>query len=451
MGSGQVSLPSRDELERIALALGQAPTVAYSTTHVYPWAAPNFVKTPEAERERFPLGELRLYVHVPFCNYACTYCSYAIRVGATRGAMERYIAALEHELEWVEPGTPLAQLFVGGGTPTALPPDLLDRLLRSVFARAPSAGSEIHTVEASPETLTAEHLAVLRANGVGRVSMGIQSLDDAVLGGVHRRHSPAQALAACDLLAGSGLIFNIDLIYGLPKQTEDSFHRDLEAVAERGVHSVTLYDLRVNERTPVVKSLAEGERLVLERLVRWRAFVRRTALDLGFVQTRWHTFRRQSGPGVRHRRAPHFHPDGKGYQLGIGMSARSHLGYTEYRNHPRFETYLDRVEHGVSPVEQVYVLEDADRKTQFVTRSLGDGRPLVRAEYAGAFGVPIEQDYGDLIGRLEDAGLIEDDGKALALSETGRLVYDRVTLCFYPPKAQRWLLERSLAIAAEPG
>jgi oxygen-independent coproporphyrinogen-3 oxidase len=451
MENGQVPLPSRDELDRIARALGQAPTVAYSTTHVYPWSAPDFVTTPRAERERLPLEQLRLYVHVPFCNYACTYCSYAVRVGATHSHMERYIAALERELEWVAPRTPLAQLFVGGGTPTALPPDLLDRLLRSVFARAPSAGSEIHTVEASPETVTADHIAVLRANGVGRVSMGIQSLDDAVLTGVRRRHSAQQALAACDLLAESGLLFNIDLIYGLPRQTEDSFRHDLEAVAERGVHSVTLYDLRVNERTPVVKSLAESERLVLERLVRWRAFVRESALDLGFVQTRWHTFRRKSGPSVRHRRAPHFHPDGKGYQLGIGMSARSHLGYTEYRNHPRLETYVDRVEHGTSPVEQVFVLEDADRKTQFVARTLGDGRPLAREEYEGAFGVPIERDYGDLVARLHGVGLIEDDGRTLALSEIGKLVYDRVTLCFYPPRAQRWLMERSLAIEAESG
>jgi oxygen-independent coproporphyrinogen-3 oxidase len=392
MRPSEVDAPSAAEIEVMAAALGPAPAVAYAAAHVYPWAAPNFTLSPGAPRDRLPLGKIRLYVHVPFCRYSCTFCFYAVRVGAARNLMERYVGALDRELEWVEPGTPLSQLFVGGGTPTALPPDLLNRVLRTVFARAPATGSEIHTVEASPETITPEHLAVLRDNGVGRVSMGIQSLDDAVLAGVRRRHTAEQALSACELLSRSGLVANVDLIYGLPGQDEDSFLRDLEAVAGRGVHSVTLYDLRLNERTPVARSLSEDERLVLGRLVRWRAFVRHAALALGFEQTRWHTFRRPGGPGVRHRRAPHFEDDSRGYQLGIGMSARSHLGYTVYRNHERLDTYVSRIERGESPVEEVFPLDEADRKTQFVARSLGDGRALVREVYERAFGAPIEHD-----------------------------------------------------------
>jgi oxygen-independent coproporphyrinogen-3 oxidase len=440
-----VSLPDPRTLDAIARALGEAPRVAYAASHVYPWAAPDFARAPGAARPRMPLARLRLYVHVPFCRYACTYCFYAIRVATGREPMERYVDALGRELEWVEAGTPLSQLFVGGGTPTALPPELLDRLLRAIFARAPGTGTEVHTVEASPETLTDAHLAVLRENGVGRVSMGIQSLDDRVLAGVRRRHTPEQALAACELLADSGLLANVDLIYGLPRQTEESFRRDLEAVVGRGVHSVTLYDLRLNERTPVVRALAEHERLDLARLMRWRAFVAEAARALGLEQTRWHTWRRPGGPALRHRRAPHFEPDGRGYQLGIGMSARSQLGYTVYRNHDHLETWMGRVLEGQSPVEQTFALEEADRKTQFVARSLGDGRPLARQAYHVAFGVPVERDYGDLIARLEAAGLVVDDGEALTLSPVGRLVYDRVTLAFYPPRARRWLFERGAA------
>jgi oxygen-independent coproporphyrinogen-3 oxidase len=329
------TVPSGEAVEAIARALGQSPGVAYAAAHVYPWAAPDFACTPGAVRPRLALSRLRLYVHVPFCNYACTYCFYAIRVGADRDVMARYLLALARELEWADAGTPLSQLFVGGGTPTALPPDLLARLLASVFARTPATGTEVHTVEASPETITADHVTALRDHGVGRVSMGIQTLDHSVLDGVHRRHSPRQALAACDLLAGSGLLVNVDLMYGLPGQTEEGFRRDLETVVEHGVHSVTLYDLRLNERTSVAKALADHERLGLERLMRWRAFVASTARELGLEQSRWHTWRRAEGPAQRHRRAPHFEPDGKGYQLGIGMSARSQLGYTVYRNHGR--------------------------------------------------------------------------------------------------------------------
>jgi oxygen-independent coproporphyrinogen-3 oxidase len=440
-----VEVPRGAAVGAIAEALGQTPGVAYAAAHVYPWAAPDFAHTPGAVRPRMQLSRLRLYVHVPFCNYACTYCFYAIRVGAGRDAMERYLQALGRELEWADAGTPLTQLFMGGGTPTALPPDLLGRLLGSIFARTPPTGTEVHTVEASPETLTADHVTALRDHGVGRVSMGIQTLDHTVLDGVHRRHSSQQALAACDLLASSGLLVNVDLMYGLPGQTEEGFRRDLHEVVERGVHSVTLYDLRLNERTPVAKALADHERLVLERLMRWRAFVASAARALNLEQSRWHTWRRAAGPAQRHRRAPHFEPDGKGYQLGIGMSARSQLGYTVYRNHERLETWMRRVLAGESPVEQSFALDEADRKTQFVTRSLGDGRPLSRHEYQAAFGVPIETDHGEVIGRLVGAGLVDDDGATLSLSPVGRLVYDRVTLCFYPPRAQRWLLGRTPA------
>ncbi len=444
------ALPAGPALAVIAEALGAVPEVAYAAAHVYPWAAPAFARTPGLVRPRLPVDRLRLYVHVPFCNYACTYCFYAIRVGAGREAMERYLTALARELEWAEAGTPLDQLFVGGGTPTALPPDLLARLLGSVFARTPSRGTEVHTVEASPETLTAPHLTVLREGGVGRVSMGIQTLDHAVLDGVHRRHSARQALEACDLLAASGLLVNVDLIYGLPGQTEEGFRRDLEAVVARGVHSVTLYHLRLNERTPVARALADHERLGLTRLMRWRAFVASAATALGLRQTRWHTWRRADGPALRHRRAPHFDPGGKGYQLGIGMSARSHLGYTIYRNHEALETWMGRVLGGESPVEQSFAMDAADRKAQFVARSLGDGRPLARPDYAAAFGAPIEADYGEVVRRLVGAGLVEDDGATLALSELGRLVHDHVTVCFYPPRAQRWLLDRSLPGRREP-
>ncbi|MFO0745796.1 MAG: coproporphyrinogen-III oxidase family protein [Myxococcota bacterium] len=436
------------DIERIAQALGQAPRVAYAATHVYPWAAPAFAHAPRAERPRLPLEQLRLYVHVPFCNYGCTFCFYTVKVGAKPALMERTVAALEKELEHVAPGTPLAQLFMGGGTPTALPPELLDRLLAAIFARAPSLGSEVHTVEASPETLTDEHIAVLQRHGVGRVSMGVQSLDAGVLGGVHRRHSPAQAIGAIERLAAHGMIANVDLIYGLPGQSEASLRRDLEAVVRAGVSSVTLYDLRLNEHTPVRKALSDDERLVLERLVRWRRFVRDAAAEVGLVQTRWHTFKRPTGMATKHRRAPHFSDDGHGYQLGIGASARSQLGTVVYRNHDAIDGWLTRVEAGESPVEEVFALDLADRQAQFVARSLGDGQPLVRARFEAAFGEPIERSQagamGDTIARLVAGGLVADDGQALTLTEIGRLVYDRVTLCFYPEKARRWLMERAL-------
>lgn len=427
-------------LEPIARALDGVPRAAYSVPHVYPSAAPAYEAAPKASRPHPHTDQLRLYVHVPYCRYHCTFCYFAVRVGASADAMARYVGALERELEWVTPGTPLSQLFVGGGTPTALPAELLDRMLAAVLART-TPGDGVHTVETSPETISPAHLAVLQRRGIGRLSMGIQSLDGDVLGAVHRRQTRAQALAACDLIVASGVILNVDLIYGLPGQTEASFLADLRAVAERGVPSLTLYSLRVNERTPVGKVLGESP-FDLAGLLRWRAFVKRSAEDLGYTQTRWHTFKRLDTIARRHERLPCFDADMSGYQLGVGMSARSHLGHVVYRNHDQLEPYVERVERGESPVEQVFVLDEADRMTQFVARTLGDGKPLVRGDYEGTFGRPIDRDFGDLLARLRVGGLLDDDGVVLALTPRGELLYDLVTLAFYPPRARDWLAAR---------
>ncbi len=431
-----------DTLEAIATALRSVPRAAYSVPHDYPSSAPAYLAAPMAERERPASDQLRLYVHVPFCRYHCTFCYFAVRVGASAALIRRYVSAVVKELEWIEPGTPLSQLFVGGGTPTALPPDLLDDLLGAVFARTTAYGKHVHTVETSPETISPEHIAILKRHGIGRVSMGIQSLDPGVLDAVHREQTMSQALAACDLLVDSGLIVNVDLIYGLPGQSEEVFWRDIWAVAARGVPAFTLYSLRVNERTPVARTLGEQERFDIARLMRWRAFVSHCAGELGYTQTRWHTFKRLDSVARSHERLPTFDASMAGYQLGVGMSARSQLGYTIYRNHDRLDPYVDRVESGRSPVEQVFPMGEADRKTQFVVRSLGDGAPLERSRYAATFGCAVEEDFGEVIDRLVRGGLVNDEGTHLSLSQTGKLLHDLVSLAFYPEHARQWLAER---------
>jgi oxygen-independent coproporphyrinogen III oxidase len=445
-----IEQPDAETLEAVARALAHVPGAAYCVPHEYPGAAPAFLPDPMAKRPPLASDRLRLYAHVPFCRYHCTFCCFAVRAGADDDAMARYVRALRKELEWVEPGTPLAQLFVGGGTPTALRPQLLDELLEAIFRRTTRFGDGVHTVEASPETLSPAHVEVLRRHGIGRVSMGVQSLDGEVLGAVHRRHTAQESLSACKLLVGAGLIANVDLIYGLPRQSEESFLADMETIARTGVHSMTLYSLHLNDHTPVSKSLRDGERLALARLIRWRAVVKQRAAALGYEQTRMHTFKRLDTIARKHERLDHFNHTSWGHQLGIGMSARSHVGRIAYRNCCKLEAYLQRVEEGLSPVEETLPLAEEDRMTQFIGRSLGDGKVLSRSLYGSTFGRVLDDDYGETFGRLKKAGLIDDDGEHLTMSELGKLVYDLVTLSFYPQRAQDWLRAREGHLVRSP-
>lgn len=302
-------------------------------------------------------------------------------------------------------------------------------------------GGGVHTVECSPESVTDEHLQVLRRHGIGRVSMGIQTGDDEVLNRIRRGHAAEQALASLERLVASGLIVNIDLIYGLPNQTESAFREDFQAVAERGVGSITAYNLRINERTPVAKLLRDDERLDLVRLMRWRGFVKKTAEEIGFVQTRWHTFRRKAAePSLAV--ASFEDRTGQGNQFGIGMSARSRLSSVIYRNHINLSTYLERVENGQSPVEEIFPLEEPDRKIRFIALSLGDGKALDRAAYEQEFNTSFESEYGQRVQSLLAAELVNDQDGKLTLTETGKLIHDRVMLAFYPDHVIRWLRER---------
>lgn len=430
------------DADALAAALGPAARVAYAPPNIFPMSAPAFVATDRTRPHR-PRGDrLSVYVHVPFCNYHCNFCFYATRVGTSREEMERYVNAMLRELEWLEPGTRLSQLYIGGGTPTALPPDLLDQLLDGVFSRV-RGGDQPHTMECSPDSVQDAHIQIALDHGVERASMGIQSMTEPVLENVARRHHPQEALDACDRLVGSGMLVNIDLIYGLPGQTEADFRRDFEAVAERGVQSVTAYNLRVNEQTRVAKLLDDAEQLHLARLVRWRAFVKATAEAAGFEQTRWHTFRRSSGTGRAQQLAEQFEDlTGQGEQFSAGMSARSRLADVVYRNHPSFPAYVERVERGESPVKEVFSLGEEGLVTRFLALSIGDGRPLQRKAFTERFGYGFDERFAEPLRHLCEHGLVEDDGATIVLTDTGRLVYDLVLLAFYPEPARERIQQR---------
>lgn len=429
------------EVHDLVAALGEAPKVTYAPPNIYPMAAPDFEPAREMDRGKPPDGPIGIYAHVPYCHYKCTFCFYATTPIPAAREMERYLSAIETELAWLPPAAPLTQLYVGGGTPTALPPELLDRLLGAIFERV-TPGEAVDTVECSPDSIIPEHVPVLRRHGIERISMGVQTGEEGIRDAINRRHDNRQVLEACDLLVGAGFVVNVDLIYGLPGQDEERFSRDFEFVASRGVHSVTSYNLRINEKTPIGRLVADDARLDAVALVRWREHVRAVARDAGFEQTRWHTYERRE-PATAAEAAGRFRDvTGWGDQLGVGVSARSRLQDTVYINHARQKTYLERVESGGSPVEKVRRLDEAERRLRFMALTLGDGRALDRAAYRESFGTEFDDDFAGPLERLDAAGIVVDDGPEVRLSDRGRLVYDLATRAFYPQAVRRWMDHR---------
>jgi oxygen-independent coproporphyrinogen-3 oxidase len=244
---------------------------------------------------------------------------------------------------------------------------------------------------------------------------------------------------------------NVDLIYGLPGQNEDHFRRDLELVSASGAHSITAYNLRVNERTPVAQKLGEDERLGPQRLVRWRAFVRHAAAELGYRQTRGHTFVRSTGTDPGSQRAATFKDlTSHGQQFSVGLSSRSRLNGTIYRNHADLAEYLHRIDTGHSPVHEIFPLDASGSRLRYIALSLGEGAPLDRADYLRTFGTSFDEDFAEPLRITREAGLIAEGPtpSTYALTSEGKLVYDKVLLAFYPDEVKQWLKDREQSAVA---
>ncbi len=203
---------------------------------------------------------LSLYVHLPWCLKKCPYCdfnSHGLTSGPAPSALapsleQRYLDALRADLESALPlvwGRPVGSVFIGGGTPSLFRPESIDRLVADLRARLPLApGCEI-TLEANPGTFEAERFRAYRAAGVTRLSIGVQSFDDAALQRIGRVHDGAQARAAVAEAAAAFDTFNLDLMYALPGQDLAALERDLATALDFAPPHLSVYHLTIEPNT----------------------------------------------------------------------------------------------------------------------------------------------------------------------------------------------------------
>jgi oxygen-independent coproporphyrinogen-3 oxidase len=199
------------------------------------------------------LPPLALYVHIPWCVKKCPYCDFNSHRAPDALPAEAYvdalIADLEQDLPWVW-GRTLVSVFIGGGTPSLFPPAAIGRLLDAVNARLRLApGAEV-TLEANPGTVEHGPFAGYRAAGVNRVSLGVQSFDDATLAAIGRIHGGEEAKRAVDRVRAGGIDnLNLDLMYALPGQTPALALADVEAAIALGPEHVSHYQLTLEPNT----------------------------------------------------------------------------------------------------------------------------------------------------------------------------------------------------------
>lgn len=205
---------------------------------------------------------LSLYIHIPFCQTKCPYCDFNTYQGL-ESLMHPYLTALAAELTvWgrVLGRPPVNTIFFGGGTPSYLPPAAIGDILAAVQAAFQLQPAAEISLEANPGDLTAERAQLLRQQGVNRLSIGIQSLDNGLLALLGRRHNAAQAIAAVHTAQDAGLTnINLDLMYGLPQQSAAQWQDTLRQLTALYPAHISLYCLTLEAGTPLRRWVEQGQ------------------------------------------------------------------------------------------------------------------------------------------------------------------------------------------------
>ena len=295
------------------------------------------------------LPPLSLYIHFPWCVRKCPYCdfnSHEPTGGIARIPEQAYLTALRADLETALPliwGRPVISVFIGGGTPSLLSAAGLERLLSDLRSLLKLAGDCEITLEANPGTLDESRFADFRAAGVNRLSIGIQSFDDASLRALGRIHDGAQALRAVERAREVFDNFNLDLMFGLPDQSLVGLQRDVEQVLALAPPHLSLYQLTLEPNTVFAKHpppLPDED--TVAAMQEW--IVARTA-EAGLQHYEVSAYAR---PGRRSRHNLNYW--GFGDYLGIGAGAHSKLSFPQriYRQvrFARPEGYLARADRG---------------------------------------------------------------------------------------------------------
>ena len=298
-----------------------------------------------------------IYVHVPFCSSRCVYCGFYSTTGLE--LRDRYVDAVCSEIKMRPSADPVGTIYLGGGTPSQLSPTHLKRILDTIYIYNKVETDAEITMEANPDDVTSEFVAMLQKLPINRISMGTQTFDDERLKFLHRRHTASQVPAAVSALRQAGFKnISIDLMYGFPNQTLDEWKADIDEALRLDVEHISTYCLMYEEDTPLYQLLEQGKvSEVDEELERQMYYTLKDRLEAaGYEHYEISNFAR---PGFRSRHNSSYW-QGIPY-IGIGAAAHSYDINTRSWNIADIRQYITGIEQG----QRLYESETLDEVTRY--------------------------------------------------------------------------------------
>ena len=386
---------------------------------------------------------MELYIHIPFCVRKCTYCSFASFPGCGRPEMEEYLTAVlrEAQLRQHEADEPLNTVYIGGGTPSLVPPDLFCSFLSELKKILDFSRVREFSVEANPGTVTPAWLDAAVSSGVNRISFGMQAFQDPILQTLGRIHRAGDVVSSVEAARKSGLEnISLDLMFGIPGQELADWEETVQSALSLHPDHISAYGLIPEEGTPLAARLESGVLKLPEPETERDMYdlcIRRLA-ENGLMQYEISNFAR---PGMECR-----HNIGYWDQvpyLGLGIAAASMLRpaslpeevFSIRRTNPESfaEYYRMLSSHGDFTQEET--ISPAEARFETVMLSLRMTAGMNRQRFTELHGAPPERFYGDILSRLETQGLLILQDDSWRLTRRGMDIQNSVLLEFMEDRA----------------
>jgi len=378
-------------------------------------------------------GSAGIYVHIPFCRTKCPYCSFVSYAGAGSDMRANYMQALQRQAgkmaghPWCESRL-FDSLFIGGGTPALVDVEQMGSFIEEClslfrFRSSGGAGPEV-SLETNPNTVNRAMLARLRKAGVNRLSIGVQSCADDMLAGLGRSHSVQDVLDAVEYARSAGFDnLSLDLMYGLPDQTVETWRETLEKALELAPQHLSVYELTIEPDTPFVELQNQG-RLHLPHEDETASMFERARQVLTAAGYGHYEISNYARPGFQCSHNINYWENGS--YLGLGAGAVSCFSGVRLNSVPEPGRYAELVNRDIHPFQDGEWLGLAPRFRETVIMGLRMTAGVSVQRLQDRFGLTPRDYYGDTLDKLMQQGFLAEKGGRIHLTGKGLPVANQV-------------------------
>lgn len=371
-----------------------------------------------------PMG---IYIHIPFCLHKCEYCDFYSLPLVDPDVLERYTCSVIIELQRRASliKSPVASIYLGGGTPSLLLSPQVERILDTIFANYQLCSDPEISMEVNPATVNLQDLQGLKTAGINRLSVGVQSFADDELKTLGRMHGRDAAEATLrDVVKAGFTNFNIDLIYGLPGHNLSSWHQTLSAAMKFDPQHISAYLLQLDDSTPMAQKVRSGIINLLDDELESKLYY--TTLDF-MIQQGYHHYEisnfARSGYECRHNL---LYWQAREY-LGIGSGAVSFINNQRCLNQANVHNYIEAMlTDDLAPVEILETMTPRQRLEDAIILGLRLTDGINQADFQHRFGANIMENYRNIINNCQAQGLLEINNESIYLAKSAYFLSNQV-------------------------